>query len=94
MSVEESRFISANQLEEGDLQSASITVGDVFEAIKDVGSEAEQKQIRRWFEESFDQSSEVFENLEEALDSISNFVINLISNETLQQIIDIVRNLF
>ncbi|MCF6256520.1 MAG: hypothetical protein L3J98_08985 [Gammaproteobacteria bacterium] len=93
MSIEAPTTITVNQLAEGDLQSVSIIVGDVYEAIKDIGSELEQKQIARWFKENFEEE-EVFENLKEALDSINNSVTNLVSNETLQQIIEIVRNLF
>ena len=86
--------ITANQLEEGDSQSAHLTVGQVFESIKDIGSEYEQKQIRRWYEEQNHDVSELIDNLEPFIETMNDFFVNIVSNDTLQQIFDVIRSLF
>jgi len=73
----------------------SISVPELLEKIKlsDVVSKTEYVQIRRWFEDQFEEGEILLEKIAEIIKAIKNDLSEYLSNEGLQWLIEFLSNL-
>lgn len=82
-------FITANQLEAGDTQSAHFVVGELVEKLDDKVSELEKRYIQDWFEENLN-ASEFSQKLSDVVDGLREHLIGLMDAERVADIIELI----